>query len=81
MAKGLGMDVTIMEKYDEDKQKKYFNKLAIYHTLLELNPQLQTYLGVRKAVDLAAKYDRIQKNKATGQLRGLSRGKWEIIGF
>ena len=56
IAKGMGMDVALMDKYDVDRQKQFFDKVRKYHRILEAKPELQrSAMGVRKAADLAVK--------------------------
>jgi hypothetical protein len=78
IAKGMGMDVSIMEKYDLNRQSEYFSKTRLYHRILELKPDWQTEMGVRKAVDLATKITAIAINEQTGQILGRDKvtGQW-----
>lgn len=56
IAKGMGMDVALMDKYDVDRQRQYFDKVRKYHRILQQKPELQrSPMGVRKAADLAVK--------------------------
>ena len=55
IAKGMGMDVALMDKYDVNRQREYFDKIKKYHRILQQKPELQTEMGVRKAADMAIK--------------------------
>jgi len=78
LAKGMQMDVSIMDKYDLNRQQEFFSKTRLYHRILELKPDWQTEMGVRKAVDLATKITAIAINEQTGQVIGKDKvsGKW-----
>lgn len=78
IAKGLGMDVSLMDRYDINRQKVYFDHLKLYHKILELKPDLKTPMGVRKAVNFSRQVSAIAVNKKTGEVIGKSRrtGKW-----
>ena len=55
IAKGMQMDVALMDKYDVNRQKDYFDKVRKYHRILERKPEWHNAMGVRKAADLAVK--------------------------
>ena len=77
IAKGLGMDVSLMDKYDVNRQKIYFDHIKLYHKILELKPELKTAMGVRKAVNFSRKISQLAVNKK-GQVIGKDRrtGQW-----
>jgi len=78
LAKGMGMDVALMDKFDTNRQKEYFGKVRLYHKILEFKPDWHTGMGVRKAVDFATKITAIAINEKTGEIIGKDgvTGKW-----
>jgi len=78
IAKGLGLDVAFMDKWDTDKQKDYFDSVKFYHDIIERKPEWQNAMGVRKAADFAIAIKKLAVNNKTGELIGLDEntGKW-----
>lgn len=82
ISKGLGMDVSLMEKWDRNQQRDFFEKRTMLMRLIQMKPELLTEIGIRQAANFVGLVSKLAQNPATGEIIGWDpkSKKWKPLG-